>query len=244
MRLIGYVRVSSDKQADSGASLEAQAEKITAMAVVKGFPLIEIITDAGESAKNLDRPGMARLLQMVDAKQVDGIIISKIDRLTRSVKDLGELLERLNAKGVALISVAESLDTVTAAGRLVINIMGAVSQWERQAIAERTSDALQQIKRSGCPAGTAPYGFQSQPRPEVDGKLLRMKLVPNQTEREMIRSVRIFHRDGQPLQFIADWLNAMGYKTRPSKQFPNGGSFGKMQVSRILRLAADLEVAA
>ena len=67
--------------------------------------------------------------------------MAKLDRLTRSVKDLCELLERFERRGVALISVAESLDTSSAAGCLVLNIMTAVSQWEREAIGERTRDA-------------------------------------------------------------------------------------------------------
>ncbi len=84
---------------------------------------------------------MERLLALVDARKVDTVIIAKLDRLTRSVKDLALLLERFTRRGVALVSVAESLDTNTAAGRLVLNIMVSVSQWEREAIGERTRDA-------------------------------------------------------------------------------------------------------
>src|SRR6202171_1290874 len=123
MRAIGYVRVSTDKQAEQGVSLEAQAEKIRAMAVVHDAELLDIIVDSGESAKSLQRPGMERLLALVDGKQVQAVIVAKLDRLTRSVKDLCELLERFERRGVALISVAESLDTSSAAGRLVMNIM-------------------------------------------------------------------------------------------------------------------------
>ena len=142
MKAVGYVRVSTDKQADRGVSLDAQAEKIRAIAVVHNAELVEIIVDGGESAKSLQRPGMERLLALVDAKKVQAVIVAKLDRLTRSVKDLCELLERLERRGVALISVAESLDTSSAAGRLVLNIMTAVSQWEREAIGERTRDAM------------------------------------------------------------------------------------------------------
>src|SRR4029453_7036373 len=104
--------------------------------------LAEVIIDAGESAKSLNRPGMERLLSLVDAGAVNTVIIAKLDRLTRSVKDLAELLERFTRRGVSLGSLAESLDTGTAAGRLVLNIMTAVSQWEREAIGERTRDAM------------------------------------------------------------------------------------------------------
>ena len=144
MKAIAYARVSTDKQADRGVSLEAQAEKIRAMAVVHNAELLDLIVDGGESAKSLNRPGMERLLALVDAGLVQAIIVAKLDRLTRSVKDLCTLLDRFERRGVALISVAESLDTGSAAGRLVLNIMTAVSQWEREAIGERTRDALSQ----------------------------------------------------------------------------------------------------
>src|SRR6266852_134595 len=129
MRAIGYVRVSTDKQADHFVSLEAQEAKIRAMAVVQGAEIVDLIVDGGESEKNLNRPGMDRLLALVDQGKVQTVIIAKLDRLTRSVKDLAELLERFQRRGVSLVSVAESLDTGSAAGRLVINIMTAVSQW-------------------------------------------------------------------------------------------------------------------
>ena len=102
MKTIGYVRVSTDKQADHGVSLEAQEAKIRAMATVHGAELGDVIVDGGESAKSLNRPGIAKLLAMVDAGQVQTVIVAKLDRLTRSVKDLCELLERFERRGVSL----------------------------------------------------------------------------------------------------------------------------------------------
>src|SRR2546423_9982982 len=151
MRAIGYVRVSTDKQADHGVSLEAQEAKIRAMAVVQGSEIVELIVDGGESAKNLNRPGMERLLSLVDAGKVQTVIIAKLDRLTRSVKDLAELLERFQRRGVSLVSVAGTLDTGSAAGRLV------VSQWEREAISERTHDGMQHQKSTGLCVGNIAY---------------------------------------------------------------------------------------
>jgi DNA invertase Pin-like site-specific DNA recombinase len=128
------------------------------MAVVHGAELVEIIVDGGESAKSLQRPGMEQLLALVEGKRVDAVIVAKLDRLTRSVKDLCTLLERFERRGVALISVAESLDTGSAAGRLVLNIMTAVSQWEREAIGERTRDALSHKRQRGERVGNIPFG--------------------------------------------------------------------------------------
>lgn len=139
MKAIGYVRVSTEKQADRGVSLDAQTQKIHAMAVVQGADLVDVFIDAGESAKSLRRPGMTRLLALVDAGAVETVIIAKLDRLARSVVDLAELLKRFERRGVSLAASP----TRSAAGRLVLNIMVSVSQWEREAIGERTRHAPQ-----------------------------------------------------------------------------------------------------
>src|ERR1700722_9493560 len=160
MKAIGYVRVSTDRQAEQGVSLEAQEAKIRAMATVQGAHLGEVVVDGGESAKSLNRPGLQRLLGLVNAGSIEAVIVAKLDRLTRSVKDLCGLLELFEKRRVALISVAESLDTGSAAGRLVITIMGAVSQWEREAIGERTRDALRHKRSKGARVGNIEFGYR------------------------------------------------------------------------------------
>src|SRR5262245_49574260 len=138
-KAVGYIRVS--KQNERGVSLDSQAEKIRAMACVHDAD-VEIVADDGETGKHANRPGLQRVLEMVRRGEVELVIIAKLDRLTRSVKDLAELLELFQKRNVSLVSVAESLDTGSAAGRLVLNIMTAVAQWEREAIAERTAAVL------------------------------------------------------------------------------------------------------
>ena len=223
MTAIGYVRVSTDKQADHGVSLEAQAEKIRAMAVVHGADLADIIVEAGESAKNLNRPGMARLLQLVDGRQLKIVIISKLDRLTRSVKDLCMLLERFERRGVALISVAESLDTSSAAGRLVLNIMTAVSQWEREAIGERTRDAMRHKRNQGQRVGNIAYGY----RLAND----EQHLEPDETEQAILAHIRA-RRESMTLRGLAAELNAQGFRTR------RGSPWRHEYVKRIVDLDA------
>jgi len=149
MSIIGYTRVSTTDQAEEGVSLAAQAQKIKAYAVVKDWTLSEIIDDAGHSGKNLARPGMQRLLALMDAKVVAVVIIYKLDRLTRSVADLDHVVHRFERQGVALVSLQESLDATTATGRLMMNLLASVSQWEREVIGERTRDAMQHLKATG-----------------------------------------------------------------------------------------------
>lgn len=207
MRAIGYARVSTDKQADGGVSLDAQQEKIRAMAVVQGATLVDLIVDAGESAKTLDRPGMEHILALVEARKVDTVIVAKLDRLTRSVKDLALLLERFTRRGVALVSVAESLDTSTAGGRLVLNIMVSVSQWEREAIGERTKDALAHMKATRQAYSPTPYGF------ERNGDTLAAS-----DEMNTVQQIRSWHSAGWTLRKIAGELNRLGVATK------NGGA--------------------
>lgn len=109
-RAIGYVRVSTDKQADHGISLDAQRAKIEAYASLYDLDLIEVIVDAGASAKTLDRPGLQRALTLLKSGKADALIVVKLDRLTRSVSDLGTLVEKHFQKA-ALLSVAEQIDT-------------------------------------------------------------------------------------------------------------------------------------
>ncbi len=205
-RALGYVRVSTDKQAEQGVSLEAQAAKVRAMAEVQDAELLDVIEDAGVSAKSLQRPGLVRLLALVESRAVDTVIVAKLDRLTRSVRDLADLLDTFAKHGVSLVSVAESLDTGTAAGRLVLNVMASVSQWEREAIGERTRDAMAHIKANGQRVGTVPFGFQLAP----DG----VTLVPNLEEQRAKRLLDDLRAKGYTLRQIADELNRQGYRTR------------------------------
>lgn len=206
MKAIGYVRVSTEKQADFGVSLEAQTTKIRAMAVVQGAELVDVLIDAGESAKSLQRPGMARLLALVDAGVVQAVIIAKLDRLTRSVADLAELLKRFERRGVSLVSVADSLDTRSAAGRLVLNIMVSVSQWEREAIGERTRDAMRHKRANGERVGTVSFGY----RLASD----RVNLEPDPFEQGILERMNELQRQGLTTRQIAAALNCQGLTTR------------------------------
>jgi DNA invertase Pin-like site-specific DNA recombinase len=203
MLAIGYCRVSTAKQSEKGISLEAQVEKIRAMAVVHGAELVDVVQDGGESAKTLNRPGIQRVLKLVQERQVRAVIVAKLDR---SVKDLCELLELFERRGVALISVAESLDTGSASGRPVINIMAAVSQWEREAIGERTRDALRHKRSQGERTGNIAFGF----RLAADGK----HVEADAPEQAVLAEVRRLRSGGATLRGIAATLNGQALTTR------------------------------
>ena len=151
-RVIGYIRVSTEKQAEEGVSLDAQRIRLEAYTVAMQLTLVGIEEDAGVSAKTLDRPGLNRVLERLRAGEAEGMLIAKLDRLTRSVRDLADLLP-LFTDSFALLSVGDSIDTRSASGRLVLNVLTSVSQWEREAISERTRIAMAHLKASGVQLG-------------------------------------------------------------------------------------------
>jgi site-specific DNA recombinase len=195
------------------------------MAVVQGAELVDVIIDAGESAKSLQRPGMARLLALVDVGAVETVIIAKLDRLTRSVADLAELLKRFERRGVSLVSVADSLDTRSAAGRLVLNIMVSVSQWEREAIGERTRDAMRHKRAKGERVGNVAYGFR------VAGDGVQLEAEP--LEQAILERMRTLKAAGLSTRKIAAELNRQGFTTR------RGTAWRHEYVVSVLRLAAE-----
>ena len=203
LRAVAYCRVSTDRQE---ISIEAQKDQVAAMATVKGVELLDVIVDDGQSAKNLDRPGAKRLLEMVDAGLLDMVIIAKLDRLTRSVRDLTDLLERFAKHGVSLVSVGESLDTNSAAGRLILNVMASISQWEREVIGERTRTALAKLRSMGKFTGKPRYGWRSV------GKGL--PVVEDPSEQENIETIRRMRGNDVTFRHIADFLNATGRTVR------------------------------
>lgn len=206
VRAVAYVRVSSEQQAESGLSLEHQQTKLRALATVHDYELVDVIVDAAESGKSLDRPGMRRVLELADAKQVDAVLVAKLDRITRSVRDLSDLLERFSRRRVALVSASESLNTETASGRMVVRMLAVIAEWEREAIGERTRDALTAKRRRGERTSRyAPIGFSL----TKDGKL-----KPNAAEQKQLDLIAECRDAGYPWAAIAAELARHGYKTR------------------------------
>lgn len=203
-KVVGYARVSTEDQAREGFSLQTQEARLRAYAVAMGRTIDEMVIDAGQSAKSLNRPGMMRLLSDVRCGSVDAVIVLKLDRLTRSVRDLADLIDTLEKTGTALVSLSESLDTGTAAGRLMLNLLASVSQWEREAIGERTTVVLEQKRAERKVYSHVPFGYRR------DGKAL----IEHPEEQIALRNMRQMRCDGKSLQFIATWLTTNGFAPR------------------------------
>lgn len=151
MRVIGYVRVSTDEQALSGLGLDAQQSAIETEVERRGWELVGVVSDAAVSAKRspADRPGFAEVLEALQSGSVDAVVVSKLDRLTRSLSDFAGLLDRSVSEGWGVVALDVDVDTTTATGRLVAHVMASVSEWERGVISERTKAALGELKAKG-----------------------------------------------------------------------------------------------
>ena len=203
-RVVGYVRVSTEDQAVNGISLDAQRSRIESYAFATGLELDEIVTDHGASAKTLERLGLRQIIDQVRNGHISTVIVLKLDRLTRSTKDLSELLDLFSQTSSALVSVSESLDTASAAGRMVVNMLGVVAQWEREAVAERTVMALAHKRSQRLVYGPTPFGYLR------DGN----KLIVQSGKQEILeQAIRLDH-EGKSFREIASFLTQSGCRPK------------------------------
>ena len=185
-RMILYVRVSTEEQASHGNGLEAQRVDLERAAEFARWRILEVVVDEGRSGKDLARPGLKRALELIAQGKADGLAVAKLDRLSRSVIDAGQLAEWFDRAGARLVALDLNIDTSTPSGLMVLHVLAAVAQWERETIAQRTRDGLAVLRSKGLPTG----------RPAVADR-------PELAER--IRSLRA---NRWTLQAIADELNA------------------------------------
>jgi site-specific DNA recombinase len=232
VRLVGYIRVSTDEQAAEGVSLDMQRAKLEQYVATydERCQLIDVETDS-LSGKTLDRPGLQRILRMFKSGDADGIVVMKLDRLTRRVRDLGYLIENFFAEGkYALISVYEHIDATTAAGRLMLHILASVAQWERETIAERTKAALAHLKDTGVHVGATGLGWEHSVDVDAHG---RRVIIENAREQATIGLITKLDGEGKSLREIAEALNDANCPTK------RGGKWHPQTVKLILERAGE-----
>jgi len=238
LRLVGYCRVSTVEQAREGVSLSAQAERLRAYATAHGFALVSVETDAGISGKVAaeDRPGMSAALDLVRAGKADGIVALKLDRLSRDTRATLDLVEDCDRNGWRLISVSEHLDTGSAAGRLVVTVLAALSQMEREQIAERTTFAMEAIARDGRSRSRfTPYGWRTADGGTENQAGDRRELIPHAAEQTAVGRIIELRDAGAGARRIATALEG------PNPR--NGNAWTANSVAAILRRLDRWEVA-
>lgn len=190
MRAIAYLRVSTDEQSMSGAGLEAQRQSITRECERRGWELVETIEDRGYSARDLRRPGIRLALETLGRGGADGLVVAKLDRLSRSLLDFAGLMAKAQKESWALVALDVAVDPTTPAGEAMANVLATFAQFERRLIGQRTKEALAAKKAQGVRLGR---------RPEVPA--------------DVVRKIRRRRNAGWTLSRIADALNAEGIPT-------------------------------
>ncbi len=221
MMTIGYIRVSTEGQATEGISLDMQESKIRTYCELNDLDFPEIICDGGISGKNLNRPGIQRVLDMVKTGQVTAIVIYSLSRLGRSTKDLLGVAELLDKKGVAVHSITEKIDTSTAVGKFFFTLTGALAEMERGLISERTAAALSEKKAQGKRTNyKADFGYEF----TADGMV-----VENPEEQKILAIVAELKAQGESVRSIQKRLTADGYLNRNGKPFATSAIFYMMK---------------
>ena len=195
-----YIRVSTDIQAEEGYSIEAQKEQLTAYCVSKGIKNYDYYIDGGWSGSNIDRPEMQRLIKDVKDDKISHVIVYKLDRLSRSQKDTLYLIEDVfNPHNVDFVSLNESMDTSTPMGRLMLGILSAFAQLERENIRMRTRMGMKERVKSGLwmGGGRVPFGYDYDSSQGI--------LVPNK-DAEKVKQIYKLYIEGKSPQDIADLL--------------------------------------
>ncbi len=185
VRALGYVRVSTDEQAASGAGLAAQRKAIRAEADRRGWELLEIVgEDSGASSATLERAGLQNAMASLDAREADVLVVAKLDRLSRSVAQGALVMERAKRKGWSLVALDFGLDTTTPAGEMVANVILSTAQYERRLIGQRTREALAEKRAQGVRLGR-----------------------PRQVADALVDRIAGLRAEGASLRNIADRLN-------------------------------------
>ncbi len=213
--VLAYLRVSTEEQAISGLGLAEQRRVIAQEAERKGWSNVEFVTDEGYSAKSLARPGITDTLERLGKGHGGVLVVSKLDRLSRSLLDFAGLMDKAKKEGWRLVVLDLAIDTTTASGALMANVMASFAEYERRLISDRTSAALQAKKAQGHRLG----------RPRTIGDEVLARAVSERSQ-------------GSTLQAIADGLNADAV---PNAR--GGRQWHRSSVSGLLR-SADLDALA
>ena len=229
-----YTRKSSEDGLEQDFnSLDAQREACEAYVASQkheGWELLpDLHDDGGISGGHPDRPALQKLMQAVDGKRVDQIVVYRIDRLTRSLADFAKLVDRLDAAKASFVSVTQSFNTATSMGRLTLNMLLSFAQFEREVTAERIRDRIAASKRKGMwMGGCVPLGFQP------DGRTLKI----DETEAKTIRTLYDLYLKHGTLRDVKEQVEALDLRSRrrqrPVGRVSGGKHFDRGHLQHIL----------
>lgn len=221
MRVAIYVRVSTQEQAKEGFSIPGQLESLRAFCKSQNWEIVEEYKEEGKSAKDLERPKMQEMMRDIKRDKIDLVLVYRLDRLTRSVLDLYQLLNYFDENGVKFRSATEVYDTTTAMGRLFITLVAALAQWERENLAERVKFGIHQMIDEGKrPGGHSPYGYKFK-------KNFECEIIKE--EAKWVKKIFEWYVDGFGYRKIADRLNELKVKPRIAKEWNHNTVYGMLR---------------
>jgi site-specific DNA recombinase len=243
LRVFGYVRVSTKDQVEKGISMKDQPEKIRAFAAFHKLDLVEILEDAGESSKSLERPALLKILSRMKAGEAAGIVVSKIDRLTRHVGDMCRLVEEYftDERWFHLLSASDHIETRTANGRAMLYMMIVFSQHQREMSAENTAGIMARKRRTHERGGNLRFGTKVD---AGDGRRSRkgnpVALVPCPEDLAIQDRIVSMRRDYHlSLRQIANVLNEEQIPSKRGVTKRSTGLWSKSSVAEILKRAEE-----
>lgn len=221
--VVAYLRVSLTAEDEQGNRMEshglrAQEDSVRAYCQARGWRLAAVVTDEGHSGKTLDRPGLVRMREAIRARAFDTLLVYRLDRLTRKTAHVQPLIDEMAAAKVALVSVCEPVDTGTAAGRFMLNMLVSAGQYERELIGERTSNALKGMRRRGLKVSSRDALGQGE-RAEQERQAL-----------QTLRALALDGGCGASLRCLADSLMAAGHVSRSGKVYTAQAIAGMLEV--------------
>jgi len=219
VRVAIYTRVSTEDQAKEGFSLDAQLDKLRSYCKARDWVIGGEYIDDGYSGRNVKRPAYSKMMEEMD--KWDALLVIKMDRIHRNSKNFMLMMEHLKKEEKEFVSMSESLDTSTAMGRFVMDIIQRIAQLESEQIGERVYVGMEQKARTngGVLGFNIPYGYDY-----VDGKLL-----VNEDEAKQVKNIFQMYLNGLSMKKIADILNSKGIPTKQNK------IWGSQTVSMILK---------
>lgn len=203
--VVGYCRVSTREQATDGGSLTAQENRLQALSQSDERPIDRIFVDAGYSAGSLKRPAIQELLGLVKGGTIAALYCTKLDRIVRSLADLLAIVKLFQKHDVALISASEHIDTGSAAGRMMVSMLGVIGEFERERLSERIKDvSFDKRQRKQVYSGTAPFGY----------KRNGSTLLKDEREQDALTIIRAMRRDGASYRQMAAWLTENNHQPK------------------------------
>src|SRR5450759_2464698 len=208
LRALGYIRCSTAEQAVEGMSLPAQRSRITGWCEATGADLLEIIEDAGISGTRslIERPGGARIASLLAERSpdVESVVVARLDRLGRDAAETLSCLRQFAKGPVGLVSIADRIDLGTPQGRAMAQMSAVFAELERALIAQRTADALGELRSRGQVYGPIPYGCRR------DGE----RLVAHDAEQAALVRISRLRQKGDSYDRIACSLNRSGLQAK------------------------------